>query len=777
MKVEHPTSIDLTDEQRKVIQHPDGQHGRVLSVAGSGKTTTMALRIEHLMKDRGVPRHQIQVLMFNHLARNQFKDKLVELGISRNRQPRVDTFHSYAYRVTNLASYQKWLGEYEELANFNLKRTISAVLKAHELSEEEVDFEDAARAISLWKGALIPPDRAAYSGPNANIHVAIYQEFEERRSEENAVTFDDFIPLAVNQLESDADTLSKLAGPLRYLIVDEYQDINLGQQRLIELIASRDADVMVVGDDDQTIYEWRGARSEYILREFMTTFNNKPHDTYRLSHSFRFGYSIAQTSYNVIAHNTNRDEKSLLAHDPTLDSQITVMGNLPGDSNRHLAEEIIALVKKKGVRPANIRVLGRTFAQLNSLSAEFLMRRIPFKVIGGGSFFLEANECQVLLDYIRVADSLDLIPSEDVEKRFLNIANKPRRYLARRELSRMLQAGRVNGISLRDLLDKVLRDSTKFARGDQKQNLEDLASVLEEIGQKIRTAPKTPAERLLEWIDGEIELQQHYESYYGQGEPSLARTQNITALKRYARHANRGWKDFLAHVDNIDTTQGRPEESWIKMTTIHRTKGLEFDYVFIPDCHEGFMPVFAESDDPTYDKKQPKREPKAAEWIENERRLFYVGITRARKGVYIGAPEVESAKKPPDRNSAPSEEPSATSSRFLEEMELHQTERIANELLPAVRHGEGHRLAHVCRHLAAYHKIVDTVKERYSDFLTENVRNELAKVQLTATERPFAYKQRYVDHDPEKRAKQKAAETWDWIPADRASSRQAHGKR
>ncbi len=777
MNVEHPTSIALTDEQRQVIQHPDGHHGRVLSVAGSGKTTTMALRIEHLMKKRGVPRNQIHVLMFNHLARNQFTDKLVELGIRRNRQPHVDTFHSYAYRVANLASHKKWLGEYGELANLNLKRTISTVLKAHDLSEEEIDFEDAARAISLWKGALIPPDRAAYSGPNANVHVAIYQEFEERRSEENAVTFDDFIPLAVNLLESNADTLSEFAGPLRYLIVDEYQDINLGQQRLLELLASRDADVMVVGDDDQTIYEWRGARSEYILREFMTTFNNKPHVTYRLSHSFRFGYSIAQTSYNVITHNTNRNEKSLLAHDPTLDSQITVMGKLPGSTNRHLAEEIIALVKKNGVKPADIRVLGRTFAQLNSLSTEFLMLRIPFKVIGGGSFFLEANECQALLDYIRVADSLDLIPTEAVEKRFLNIANKPSRYLARRELSRMLQAGRANGKSLRDLLAEVLRDSTKFARGEQKQNLEDLTSVLEEISQKIRTALQVPAQRLLEWIDGEIKLQQHYESYYGQGEPSLARTQNITALKRYARHANRGWKDFIAHVDNIDTTQGRPEEFWIKMTTIHRTKGLEFDYVFIPDCREGFMPVFAESDDPTYDKKQPQREPKAAEWIENERRLFYVGITRARKGVYIGAPEVESAKKSPDKNSAPSGETGATSSRFLEEMELHQTEKIANELLPAVRHEEGHRLAHVCRHLAAYHQIVGTVKARYSDFLTDNVRKELAKVQLTAAERPFTYRQSYADCAPEKRAKQKAPEMWDWIPGDRTSSRQTHGKR
>ena len=178
MNRELANSVVPTDEQLQVIQHPDGHHGRVLSVAGSGKTMTMAFRIEHLMKERRATKRQIQVLMFNHLARNQFMEKLARLGISRNRQPQVNTFHSYAYRVANLKPHKQWFGEYKELADLELKRSISSVLKQHEMSEEEIDFEDAARAIDLWKGALIPPDRAGYSGPNANVYVAIYQEFD-----------------------------------------------------------------------------------------------------------------------------------------------------------------------------------------------------------------------------------------------------------------------------------------------------------------------------------------------------------------------------------------------------------------------------------------------------------------------------------------------------------------------------------------------------------------------------------------------------------------------
>ena len=772
-------AIDLTDEQLQVILHPSGHHGRVLSVAGSGKTTTMAYRIEHLMKDRGVRRHQIQVLMFNHLARNQFMEKLDELGINRSQQPQVNTFHSYAYRVAKLMGCKQWFGDNEELGILELRRTIDRVVKRYRLDDDDIDLDEAKRAISLWKGALISPGRAGYSGQHSEAHISIYREFEERRLENNAITFDDFVPLAVGLIGSDKNLLAKHAGPLSFIIVDEYQDINLGQERLIELIASGGADVMVVGDDDQTIYEWRGARSEYILREFMTTFANKPHLTYHLTHSFRFGYSIAQVSYNAITHNTNRNEKILLAHDPTADSQITVVSATEpgGHANHYLANEIISLVKHKNVAPANIKVLGRTFAQLNSLSTEFLLRTIPFKVEGRAPF-INAGECQVLLDYIRVASTLDKIPSDTLSNRFVNIANKPSRYLGRADLKRMLERGRSNNQSLRKLLFEATQVPTYFERDSQRENLEDLLSVLEEIGRKIGNGLNFPAGKLLDWIDQEIELQRHYENYYGDGESSFVRTQNISAIRRYAHHTALDWRKFIDHVENFDTTQGRPENTWIKMTTIHRTKGLEFDYVVVPDCQEGFMPVFAESEDPTYDNKDPKREPKAAEWIESERRLFYVCATRARKGLYVGTPAMTSATRQEQNNNG---QPNMTSSRFLEECEFDPTLGIAQELLPAARHEEGHRLVEKCRSLASFHKIVTLVKEHYSSFFTDEVRRELAKVQLSNATRPFQYKQRYSGNSPKNRKSNDRneldEEMWAWIQGQRSERTGNHRRR
>ena len=758
--------FDLTDEQHQIIRHPDGYHGRVLAVAGSGKTTTMAHRVKHLVDDRGVRGHQIQVLMFNRLARVQFREKLVELGMSRARQPHVDTFHSYAYRVSNLGAQIQWIGDREGLADLALRQVISVVARQQEVDEDEFSLDEVKRAISLWKGALVPPTRAGYSGSHKEAHIAIYEEFEKLRLKGNAVTYDDYVPLAVALIEGDANRLSKHVSPLKYIIVDEYQDINLGQERLVELLASHGADVMVVGDDDQTIYEWRGARSEYILREYMTTFDQKPHLTYQLTRSFRFGYCIAQASFNVISHNTNRNEKTLIAHDPKVDSQFTVVSPNKGaaSTNRSLADEIIALVKSRNVTPSDIRVLGRTFAQLNSLSSEFLLRQIPFK-IEGGKPFLKSGECEVLLDYIRVAASLDKVPNDSLDKRFLNIANKPFRYLGRDDLRRMLRRGQNTRLSLRDLICDTTQDPSSFKNNSQRENLENLLSVLEEIDRMIRESPSFSAGRVLDWIDQEVGLQEHYENYYGEGEIAFGRTQNISAFRKYAHYTGLDWRDFIDHVESFDSTLGKPEETWIRMTTIHRTKGLEFDYIFIPDCQEGFMPVFAECEDLTYDTQYPRREPKAAEWIENERRLFYVGATRARNGLFIGAPAMISTAR---KEQGHDQESSMIASRFLEECELEPTLDIAHDLVLAARHEKTHRLAQRCGHWASYHKIVGLVKEHYSCYFTRKVQRELAQIQMSDAERPFKYKQRYIHssskYDNIREPRDTKKDLWDWIP-------------
>ena len=694
---------------------------------------------------------------------------MTEIGVGEGRQPPVNTFHSYAYGLISPQGFRQWFGDTEELAHLMLVKAVSQVCRDMDLDEDDLDVDEAKQSIGLWKGALIPPSRAGYAGVNGDAYVAVYKEFEKGRLESNAITFDDFVPLAVDMLANNYRLWQAKSRSLRYIIVDEYQDVNLGQQKLIECLARGGADLMVVGDDDQTIYEWRGARSDYILGEFQSTFTNKPHRTYKLSNSFRFGYSIAQSSYNVILHNSNRLDKHLISSNPARDSHVTLITNSErseedepgGYANRRLAEEIIALVKDQGVAPSDIRVLARTYAQLNPFSTELMLKKIPFKVLGRAPF-LRAGESQALLDYVRVAAKLDEIPNDAAVRQFLNIANKPSRYLARRDIQRMLTDGRQGGLTLGELLYETIQDSRKFSRGSARANLEDLTSLLDEVHGKLQLEEETLAGPLLKWIDQEVGFQHHYEDYYGRGEASLTRINTLRTFIAYAHQVGLNWKGFIRHVDNADTTLGRPENEWIKMMTIHTAKGLEFDYVIIPDCTEGYLPVIGSNDDPTYDTAHTRRTPKAAEWIENERRLFYVGATRARKGLFIGAPKLmpqidgkpgagwNGTLKPSRSSESPGGSPEhglvtkMKPSRFLEEMEWEPTQAVATEMVRAAR-GESNELVEVCQRFSAYHHIIIPVKEVYVRALPNsfNLLPRLARVVLSGAARVFGYKQEY----------------------------------
>jgi DNA helicase-2/ATP-dependent DNA helicase PcrA len=296
----------LTSEQRAIIHHPLGNHARVLAVAGSGKTTTMVHRVRHLVMDLNQDVRRIRVVMFNRLAREDFERKLAEEIFEVGKRPKVLTFHALAFRMRLDAQKQGliprnielWTGDKEELVLICMHRVIDSLLKEG-IIEDDVDPYDALDAIGLWKASLIPPERAGHrTNPDLPL---VYRRFKEFREKKRALTFDDFVPKALELVEASAVFRRRWTNRLDYLIVDEYQDINYGQQQLVRLLAGSRADVMVVGDDDQTIYEWRAARPHYILQGFKKDFSNKPVLDYKLSHSFRFGPLAAQAAYNTIS--------------------------------------------------------------------------------------------------------------------------------------------------------------------------------------------------------------------------------------------------------------------------------------------------------------------------------------------------------------------------------------------------------------------------------------------------------------------------------------------
>jgi DNA helicase-2/ATP-dependent DNA helicase PcrA len=657
------TQSSLTVEQEQVTHHPIGQHARVLAVAGSGKSTTMAHRIKHLVLECGVRPNSIQVLMFNSLARKQFAAHLNKVGLPETRQPVVHTFHSFSFHLINQtikngslpASMQYWLADKEELIWLTVKRAITNLEKAKRIPPEAIDPEEALNAISLWKGSLIPPERAGfYTSPYLPL---VFQDFEKLRLTANALTFDDFVPLAITLLEDRPAVRLHYCQDLQHLIIDEYQDINFGQQRLIELLAGKQADVMVVGDDDQTIYEWRGARPNYILHDFAQVFKGKPVQDYRLSRSFRFGPMIAQCAANVIACNNKRVEKPLVAYQLAKSGFIHVF-NGDYSATKELTEQILALVKVDGIPPPEIIVLARLFAQLDNLETEFLARQIPYRVDGQEPFF-KRHEINTLLDYIRLARDYQKPVDDLIGSWLLNVSNKPSRMLSRSLLSMLVSTTKYRRMSTQQALESAAFDPKQGLTAWQVEKILDLGYFLETLEAKLREED-IKAGGLLNWMVETLDYLSYFQDYYGKGEHADEKKYAVVNFIRYVTGLDITPLDLLDHLARLDTTQGKPEKDLIVFTTIFRTKGLEFDYVILPQCDDNLFPYLKGEPIDIYDTEGIVRESQMSSKLESERRLFYVGLTRARKGILIGA--------------------SANPSRFLEEIQLADTESVMSSV-------------------------------------------------------------------------------------------------
>lgn len=737
----------LTKEQEAIVNHPIGEHAKILAVAGSGKTSTLVHRIKYLVSDKQVNPTYIQVLMFNRLARKQFNERMESEEIQL--KPKVDTFHSYSYSfIQNLIASGKfpgnwdfWIDDKEEKSRITLKKVIESLEKAHKIPVNSVDIEEAYQAIQLWKGSLIPPSRAGYRG---NVHMPrVYEAYEQERISLHALTYDDFIPIVVGYLEKNQELLQQYAGKLQHLIVDEYQDINYGQQRLIELLASNKADVIIVGDDDQTIFEWRGARPDYIIRKFETIFNNKPIINYTLSHSFRFGAVIAQCASNSISFNTNRVEKSLVSHDIKKPANIFLFEQ--SDTDKALTDQILILLQNKDAHPSKIIVLCRMFSQLSGIESEFITRKIPYRIMGQRPFF-ERREIKVLLDYVRLAIVYHDQITEKIKNWFLNVANTPNRMLARKNLEQLMSNALIKKRTLAQALEFFVEDPVSPLNNKQKERVLELMSALENANKIVRLPAKKSTVVLLLELISSINYDAYFKNYYGKGEESVDRILSIRNFIEFAQKIQLPPVEFLAHIEKLDTTRGKPEDEQIVMTTIFRTKGLEYDYVIIPNCNEGYMPCLYATDIRVFDTKEKISEPDQSEIIENERRLFYVAITRAKEAVYIGTKII-------------SEDPqSQKPSRFIDEIQYEPTDKVMTALQQTAN-GEKDAKQNLLSLITKFGGIKNLKKNLLDYYLKElgdqSLIEKAESVISSSKEIPFSYRFAYSSETENRSRKEK----------------------
>jgi len=735
--------ISLTDEQKSVVYHPIGNHAKVLAVAGSGKTSTLVYRIKHLILEQQTKPANIQILMFNKLARQQFKEKMTKIGIPLQQQPKVATFHSFAYGVVQklmregkmAEHWNFWIDSKEETARITLKRVIASLEKDSEIPANSIDIEEAYQAIQLWKGSLIPPPRAGYKGNK--LLPRIYELYEEERIKTQGLTYDDFIPITIAFFEHHPKLLEQYNRNLQHLIVDEYQDVNYGQQRLIELLAANNADVMVVGDDDQTIYEWRGARPNYIIREFQSIFTNKPVKLYKLSRSFRFGAVIAQCAHNSIAFNRNRVSKSLISDDLKKPAHIILFeqsSNQDMDTNKALTEQVVTLVKNNGVPPSQIIVLCRMYAQLSGIEAEFMNKKIPYRIVGQKPFF-KRREITVLLDYIWLSIHYHDPVTEQTKKKFLNIANTPNRMLTKTSLEESMNLALLKEKTLSEALESLIINADYSLNNRQKTKVLKLIKTFEQASKQI--VSQKPTDVLLTDLVSSIDYFAHFDAYYGKGELSFDRKENILNFIEYVKKVDFSPSELLAHVATLDTTRGAPEDQQIVMTTIFRTKGLEFDYVIIPNCNEGYMPNLYTTNNQIFDTSGNIKEPEPSSTIESERRLFYVAITRAKKAVYIGTTTLR-------KNSRPS--------RFIDEIQYNPTVKIMGTLQRIAQGEENakHKFLSLVTQFAGIKSVMRSLLSHYLiELKDQSLIKEVTSIVASSHETPFKYRIPYSSLPPE----------------------------
>ncbi|MCI5165454.1 MAG: ATP-dependent helicase [Candidatus Electrothrix sp. GM3_4] len=675
----------LTEEQENIIRHSSG-HARVSAVAGSGKTTTMIGRVGHLL-GQGIAPDKILVLMFNRSAKVVFAERLHQsLQGTGLQSPAVRTFHSLGLRLVESFTAKLYLPRYRLVTeDFQLERLARKTMKKYateadgdETWSSKEGIEGFLLFISMVKADVVAPQEIfAVCGFEENLshYMGAYRVFESLRNTARIRFYQDLIHEPVMAMQQQQKLADWVADHVDHIIVDEYQDINEVQQQLLIRIAGQRAQVMVVGDVDQCIYEWRGAKPEYIVSRFARDFSRPT--TYTLSYSFRYGHRLALAANHLIANNRLRDRKLCLAWPENPDTRITCLA----EGEIHPVVEIIKDWQKANRGLDEAAVLVRIYAQSVPIELALLEHDIPYRLVGSQAVF-SCSEIRALLGYLRLCQGSlqDAEGPEGQEPKgqgtgfttVLAMLTNPHLWLKKDRLHALardiLKKPGSAGSLIEQYADEV--DSPYLA-----SRMLDLADIWRKIRKK---SPKTRAFTVLNTLIEETDL---YAYFLYASRPPVAENKIKTcqSFVRFARNTGLSVNDFLDEIERLADKEEEKgltgEQDGLLITSIHRAKGLEWPLVVLPGLEEGAVPF-----------RQDKSE-QETEDIEDERRLFYVGMTRAKEELCLLYPQdrrLERRKKAGDsRSPVTTEKGVCPASCFLYEANINFSDRLGGRIFAA----------------------------------------------------------------------------------------------
>lgn len=628
----------LNKEQQEAVKHMEGPL-LILAGAGSGKTTMMTHRIAYML-DHGVNPFNILAVTFTNKAAGEMKDRIESLT-GGTRGMWVMTFHAMCVRILRnhgeVLGFKNGFSIYDES---DKKALLKRIVKDLKIDEKIYPVSYLGSVISSCKEAEEDPDDYIENNSmnfKAETVAKVYARYMEDLQQNNAMDFDDLLWNTVKLFEASSEVLSYYQERFKYIMVDEYQDTNYLQYKLIHALAEKSHNLCVVGDDDQCIYQWRGADIRNIL-DFEKDFPETK--VIKLEQNYRSDANILDLANSVIANNRNRKAKELWT-DRNEGNKITYR-RLEDEQREawYVGGEIQRLHDEEGIPFNDMAILYRKNAQSRPFEEKFSFRGIPYRVLGGTRFY-DRKEIKDVMSYMHLVEN----PSDDVA--MARIINEPKRGLGPKSLGGIVSYAKAYKLSIFEALkeQEVLGSLSRKSRAA----VEDLVTMLDELGAEqdnmelsdiydnlIRRSgylTALEAENTVE-VDARIENILELRSVIAEFEEKAAGSVLTDEEDEFREERDRLREDgfdvkeptllqsFLERIALLSDIDNRDEsEDAVVMMTLHSSKGLEFPVVFMPGMENGLFPGSASMDDPSK--------------MEEERRLCYVGITRAMRKLYL----------------------------------------------------------------------------------------------------------------------------------------------
>jgi DNA helicase-2/ATP-dependent DNA helicase PcrA len=657
MAPDSPLVQQLNPHQREAVLH-NGTALLILAGAGSGKTRVITHRIAYLIEELGIHPMQILAVTFTNKAAGEMRERVEQL-LGRNcRGLWVSTFHSACARIL-----REQIGSLGYERNFVIydsqdqKSLIRLCMDEINISQKVYSPDALHGRISQAKNDLVGPNDYAASAQQFGVEAKtaqVYERYQQRLRENNALDFDDLLFLTVRLFQTVPETAALYQERFRHILVDEYQDTNHAQYRLIRLLAAKHDNICVVGDDDQGIYSWRGADIGNIL-----SFRDDYPDlkVIRLEQNYRSTQTILDAAWHVVERNIHREPKKLWTRNGRGSPvEYRALRDEVQEAD-HVCRTLLQLTRQ-GKKLSGMAVFYRTNAQSRVLEEALRRADVPFRVVGGFRFY-ERKEVRDLLGYLRVLAN----PQDGVSLR--RILNVPARGIGATTLGRIAEYALAEDTSLFDAMGKIL--GTDLLPSRSRRTLGAFFELLKGLmGKKSELSPST----LLEQIDDKIGYTRKLRDSHDPTDRS--REENVqelfSALKEFEeRSEDKSLEAFLEEVSLItDTDQIDASQGAVTLMTLHSAKGLEFPVVFITGMEEGIFPH--------------GNSLRSESGLEEERRLCYVGMTRAMERLFLTSAE--------SRRIYGSYR-TCIASRFIDEI----PEDLMERALPPARHGVTHRKA------------------------------------------------------------------------------------